>query len=417
MKWIAKLLLIMFILVVVGYGAIFVFVNTKGKDILIKNVEDNLGLAPQVNSLSLKFPFNVEIKNFLCGDLSFNKASISLGLFNPFVGELVLDKVSLDGFTFKIQKDKEKIALRPFFVKKSHQLEQETAVQQKLPASTSQVKNTSSSKKKQVSLKIRNLYLKNGSLEMVDLTKDEPISIILKDISGELNDFSYPQLTKFYIKLNSSLNAEGIEIKDALSASGWVDYANKNMEANFNINNVDYSAFSAYYPQSFKPESLGVKKALLSLDADLNAQSNDLIIDCILSLEKIEYAQLKEGEKTSGMKTLKTVLGLLKAGKDKPVFQLRIKTKMDSPGVDLSSIKDDFREEVRFGPGAIVGQILGKGTEAIFEGVKGTKKISLDAAVDTLKDIVDTFGEAFEPNSADTPPDVDASQNETETTE
>ncbi len=75
---------IVLIVVVMLHVALFAFINTKGRDLIITGLKENLDLEATMDSLSLEFPFNVEIKNFKCEALSFKQGNVSLGFLNPF---------------------------------------------------------------------------------------------------------------------------------------------------------------------------------------------------------------------------------------------------------------------------------------------------------------------------------------------
>ena len=79
--------------VVILHIALFVVINTKGRDFILGGIKNNFGLEATMESLSLKFPFNLEINKFDCEVLSFKKANISLGFFNPFSRRLTVNKV------------------------------------------------------------------------------------------------------------------------------------------------------------------------------------------------------------------------------------------------------------------------------------------------------------------------------------
>ena len=183
---------------------------------------------------------------------------------------------------------------------------------------------------------------------------------------------------------------------DFISAEGWVDYPGKNMSVEVKVGNIDYFAFSEYYPANWKPEKIGVTSAVLVLNAGLDSRDNDLTINCILSLDSIEYLDEEKMEDPSRMQFLKTALAFLKGKEDKPSFAFKFKTKMDSPKLDFSQIKDELKAKLRFQlVGAVVGQALDKAQDVVKEGVKDTKEITIDNAIETFKDLGDKFKDKF----------------------
>lgn len=394
------------ILTIVFHIVVFVFLNVKGKDVLKDIVKKNYGAEAEVGSLTFRFPFTVVIKDFKCADLSFKNADISLGFFNPFGWYLNLNRVYLEAFNFRVKKEKDKISLAPFFTKETAALEPKE--QPALKASSGSQPTASSRKKTPFSFKIGKLYFKDGSGEIIDLTRDAPITYVLKNLNLEVKHLLYPQLTKFYVKLSGSLERGDRTMKDVVNVRGWVDYAHKNMDMEININNVDYLAFSDYYPPFWKPDNLGIKEAQLSCGAKFNSKDNDLVIDGILSLDKIEFIEAIDNN--SNAKMLRTIIAFYKGDSEKATLPIRLRTKMDSFKLDFSSIQYDFKDKIKIGPIIFIQNALDKTKGIISEKVKeageNTKEAAgkindikdaavdktVDKAVDIIKDVVGAVG-------------------------
>ncbi|MDP2922607.1 MAG: DUF748 domain-containing protein [Candidatus Omnitrophota bacterium] len=385
-------LLTLIVLIILIHLGIFVFLNLKGKDILKEAIKKNLGMDAQVEALSFRFPFTVVIKNFKCADVSFKNAYISLGLFNPFTSYLSFNRIYFDGFNFVIRKDKNKFSLSPIFIREDNAAEV-TQGETATPSAPASVPSVKSSKK--ISLEIGKLYFKDGSGEIIDSTKDTPITYVLKNVSFELKHFIYPQLTKFYVRLNASLEKSGTKMDDIVAVRGWVDYFKKNMDMDININNVDYLAFSEYYPPFWKPDNLGVKAAQFSFTSKFNSKNNDLVIDGVLSLDKIDFVE--QIEENSNAKLIRTMIAFYKGDREKATLPIRLKTKMDSLKLDFSSIQLDFQDKIKIGPIVFIQKAIDKTKDVISEkakevgeGAKGTKEITVDKIIGIIGDVVDT---------------------------
>ena len=82
-----KLLIFLFIvgvIIVLIHVGLYFYINTKGKDLLIKAIREKFNAQAQVDSLLLRTPFTLEINNFRCQDVAFQKAKVSFALANPF---------------------------------------------------------------------------------------------------------------------------------------------------------------------------------------------------------------------------------------------------------------------------------------------------------------------------------------------
>jgi|GEM_PF-1119741 len=374
-----------FILVIAAiHLGVFIFLNVKGKDILKDYIRKQFAAEAKLDSVSFRFPFTVVIKGFKCNDVEFKKADVSLGLFNPFNRSISLSKVYIDKLDFKIRIEKDKVAIAPFFIK-------QTARTEEAPAPAEETKLTvppKENKQKNISIKIGKLFVSNASAQVLDLTKDSPVTFNLRNIDIMLKHFVYPGLPKFYIEVNASLDKDDIKSDNVVVLKGWVDYAHRNMDIKFNINNADYIMFSNYYPPFWKPDNLGLKDAKLSLDSEINSFNNDLVIEAILALEKIEF--LEGTQNDSRANSLKTMIAFFKDENGKPVLPIKLRTKMDSFHIDLASLQSEFKGKMKLDIGTIVINILDKAKDKITETTKGVKEATLDKAVGGTKAAAET---------------------------
>ncbi len=395
---------IILVAVIIIHFALFVFINTKGKDLIIGGLKGNLGMEAAIESLSLKFPFNLEIKDFKSEDLSFKRANISFGFYNPFASRLSLNKVYLDGLKLKITKDKSRIQLGSSSSKNKPKVYQgeglapnNSGVGISQPGSDSDQAQGYNSKEaepklkeKKFSLAVGNFYLKNSSLDLTYLSNRRPVNVILDNIDLRLRGFTYPEASKFFLKLNTTLGLPLMRSKgdNGLVVEGWVDYDNKNMDLRVNIDNLDYLTFGKYCPSSWQPDNLKLKEAILSFESKLNSQDNNLTIDNLLTIEEVEFLEREEGQEESFQaKTLKTVISYLKGNKEKPTFHFKLITKMDSPKLDFSVLGKSLLKTAQIGPLTIVGEIIGEAKERI-EGAGGA---TIGNVIETFKGAVDAI--------------------------
>jgi len=383
-KKITVILAALILLVAVVHLVVFIFLNINGKSMLRNYIKTNFAAEAEISSVSFRFPFTVVVKGFKCGDVEFSKANISLGIFNPFDHCISLSRVYVDDLHFKITIEKDKVALTPFFVRK-------TTPEENLPAQVEEAKATEApqeSKKKAVSVKIGKLLVNNASAQILDLTKDNSVTFNLTNVDMLLKHFIYPGLPKFYVEGNASLEKGEIKSENVITVKGWVDYSHKNMDIKFNINNADYIMFSEYYPPFWKPDNLGLKDAKFSLDSKINSVNNDLVIEAILALEKIEF--LEEKQNDSRVNSLKTMLAFFNGDEGRPVLPIKLRTKMDSFHLDFASLQSEFKGKMKLDIGTIVINILDKAKATITETTKEVKGVTIDKAVDTTKGAAST---------------------------
>ena len=121
-KKVLLILIIKIVIVVVAvYAAFFVFVNTKGKDILVAKLSDKYGVAASIESLVFRPPFNFEIVNFQCADVAFKRAIVSVNIKNPIDFPFDFDYVFIEGLRLTLLKDQSGWLLNPFITQNSAQ--------------------------------------------------------------------------------------------------------------------------------------------------------------------------------------------------------------------------------------------------------------------------------------------------------
>lgn len=383
---------VVLVIVIVLHIALFAFINAKGRDLIIGGLKNNLGLEATMGSLSLKFPFNVEIKDFECEALSFKKANVSLGFFNPFTGNISLSKVHLDGLDLRVAKDKGGISLSLSPKAKGMRvLFQDSLSFDNLNAKIKPEKETERSKpkEKKFSLAIGNFYLKNSRIEVNYLIKKRPLNIIFSDLSLRVKGFTYPKLSRFYVKLDTILISPSRESQrtNALGVEGRVDYNNKNMDVDINIDDFDYIAFGKSYPSFWRPNNLRLKEATLSFRSNLKSKGNNLIIDSLLTIEGIEFIEEEGKGESFQVRILKTVISFLKGDKEKPTLHFVLTTNMDSPKLDFSSLKK--RLVAAAGIGTLV--IIEGAADKIKEKIEDLGDATVGNVVETLKGVAETL--------------------------
>ena len=411
---------IMLVIVIVLHVALFAFINARGRDLIVGGLKDKLGLETTIGSLSLKFPFNVEIKDFECEALSFKRANISLGFFNPFTRNISLSKVYLDSLDLKVTKGKDGISLN-LLPRDKLKDKDEMVLPQGEPSSNSssaeikpeKKEEESESGEKKFSFAIGNIYLENSRIEVNYPINKRPLHIILSDISLRVKGFTYPKLSRFYVKLDTVLvspSHQESQKTNALGIEGWVDYNNKNMDVDINIDDFDYIAFGKSYPPFWRPNNLRLKEVTLSLGSSFKSKDNNLIVDNRLTIEGIEFIE-EEGEGESFQaKILKKVINFLKGDKEKPTLNFKLTTSMDSPNPDFSSLKKRLVEAA--GIGTLV--IMEGAADKIKEKVEGLGDATVGSVIETLKGAVGTIGNILQADDAGLPQESkeDASEGE-----
>lgn len=402
MKKILAVLAGLFIFVVILHLGLFFLINVKGKDFIVGVIEDNLDTSVSMDSFTLKFPFEVEVNNLRAGDMSLERASATISFFNPFNLKLTLGKVHIDGLSLTVKKDKQGIPVTSVTSSKQGQnnAENKTVVEPVVTAAAanSSPKPSGGSRKPAVlSLLIKNIYLQNGSVKIIDLSGQSPKSITIEDINLRLRNFTYPRLSKSFIDLGASLKTGKGDLRESIKLDGWVDYQNLDMDLELDVYAVDYLVISNFVSESFSPGSLGIQEAFLSLNAKISSKSNDMVIDGLLTVEEIAFFPKPQGQEDSNpnQDLVRTVLALLKGNQEKASLRFKLKTKMDSPNLDFVSIKESLQASLPINPVALAGTLINTAMDKAASKAESPEEVTIDNVIDSFKEMGENFKNMF----------------------
>ncbi len=389
------------ILLAVVYIGLFTVVNTMGKSMLSERIEEEFGSKPKIGSLSLRFPFTVRIEDFVLEDLAFAQAEFSVRGFNPFTSTLRLHKVYLDRLDLRIVRAKDEIAINPLYPREFSS--QNFSLKEKnieKPINSNKPDLEAVGRDEEFNLKVKKLYISNSKVRYLDKDKDAAVELVLAGIDTQVKNIYYPKLTEFSFDFIASLEAGGVVLKDLITANGWVDYYNKNMDVDLKVSLLEYSVLSDYYLPAWRARNLGIDKAYLSLKSNLKAKDNDLVIDAQVVLDKIDFMDVssENKERISRQKLIRTVTNLLKDETGKSAIRFKLKTKMDSPQLSAESILESMRKSLPIDYRVFTGQIIDRGIGLIRGGTGqaiGVPRETIDRAVETLRGTLDTLKDIF----------------------
>ena len=107
-------------------------------------------------------------------------------------------------------------------------------------------------------------------------------------------------------------------------------------------------------------------------------------------MDKIEYRKSDKDNTESKINTLKTILKFFQHKGGNPSVHLKIRTKMGSPKLNFSSIKNTLAKKVTLSTVDIIGGILNKVNAGVSKGTKNVTDLTVGTVVNTVKGVVDT---------------------------
>jgi len=376
-KFIYLFLLLFFIFLFLGIG-FYVFLNIKGKEILLTTLEKKYKIKAELRNLYVSFPLKVRLEGFIAPRLSFSLLEFEITGVNLFRKVITLDNIYLDELKLAIKRKKDGKILFPLISEKAKRKNYST------------MSFDSSSKKGNFFFIFKKIFIDHTSLTFLDENFSPPLKLQFRNARVKLKNFNYPVKDKFYIELTSSLKRKNIFMEDILKFKGWIDKENKDMDTQLKIKNYDYFAFADYYPPFWRPENLELKEAYLSLDVKAVSLNNEMKIDGILYLDRCAF--LKSPQESSRVESLLKIIDLFKKDeKGRHYFRLpTLKTQMDRLEIDFSSVWKDLAKRVEASFTNTVLDFLNRTANQMIEkGTKEIKRIGVDAPVETIKGIFD----------------------------
>ncbi|MDD5584823.1 MAG: DUF748 domain-containing protein [Candidatus Omnitrophica bacterium] len=411
MKIVKKVFIIILVIVAVVVFALHVAVNIKGKEILTKKLGELFKREVTIGKLNTYFFLNVYLEDIdVKGLFHVDKVFIVGGIFDIFSKNFHLALLKVVHPVVTLDKEYVAVALAPLGAKAETTPSQGQATQESAASpDTSQVLPAATPV---VAFTINRLIVNDGVFTYADQRPDnKTVTVTLEKVYMKVNNLNFTSrgLKKFSIQLKGNLPWEGTNY-GSVDVDGWVDYPRKNMDIDLKLQNVDYRAFSEYYPEFWKPDNLGVQEASLSLNANLHSRYNDLLIDTFLILERITFME-GLGDK-SKINYLRTIIALIQGVQSKPILHFKLNTKMDSPKLDFSPLKKNFRGVIQVKPSMVIEEALGKAKEKITQGTTSAKDMTVDNAVDAIKGVVSAIKGAIKKEEAAQVPEQSLSQQE-----
>lgn len=291
-----------------------VFVAIYGKKIVQEQIEQNLKLKTNIGSIRLNLPIKVVINKIQLGEL-FKAEQIS---FSPDILGLVAGKIVLADLR----------VVQPVI-----NLEQSAEGKLNLLELNKQGKPPA--------IYITSIEIQNGRFNFLDrkVTPDG-LLVMLDKINITVSKVMFPP-TSLNVKFKARaeiLNQDAKQIGQLVS-SGWVDFRPKNMDATFELKDLQVLYFEPYYGEFLSKKKL--LSANLDLASTLKAKNNDLVIGVDFKLSGLVYAKDEPQQESSlpSFDLVKNTLDLFTDRKGNLDLNFTINTKLDKPEISISDLK------------------------------------------------------------------------------
>ncbi len=348
------------------FAAVYGFVALRGRAIITKTLVNLTHKNVTIGKFSLTPPLNVSIRKLDIEGI----AKVDSILVTPSIPYLLTGKIALNNIA---------IGKPEIFLEKNISHPQPVSFAGKKPAAPPAPAN----EKKPFRLIIKRLNIKDGIVNFIDHTVgQEGLKMTLKDVNFNLtNLYIFPSsaITNFDLKGRIPWS-EGKE-EGKISAEGWFNLFNKDIQAALNVQDIDGIYLYPYYSTWVDLEKARIQSATLGFSSNIHGSNNDVAADCSLELTNIVRKPRPPDEpQQKAERVTDAVLEIFKSLNEGNIkLDFTIKTKMDNPEFGFGNIKAAFEDKLarsRAG-GAIKPQDVLMLPAKLIEGtIKGATDIS-----------------------------------------
>jgi hypothetical protein len=341
-----KALLILFIASSLCLIGLHLFLNLKGKDLLIQKLEEATKRKVSIGNLSTTFPFNISVKNLeIKGLLKIDDIYVSLGFID-------LSRRSLGLALLKLN--------HPELIVERNAVAQPAPAAAAPPEANLPQKSETKPTDPPAAVKqpfilpafyIDRFIVNDGTFTFIDkFAENEEISIKAQNLNIKVDNFNLShggsRITYFELKGKMPWRQGSEEGK--IELEGWINLIKKDMRATLKIQDIDAIYFYPYYSGWVNLEKARIEKAKLNFTSDINALNNDMVAQCHLELTDIVFKpRPPEEEQKTAEKIATVVLDIFKAlNQGKVVLDFTIRTKMTRPEFGFGNIKSAVTDKL-----------------------------------------------------------------------
>ena len=371
MKHVKRFVIFIIALFVIIFLAGSIYLALHGKGILERELSKAFGRKVRINYLGLVPPGNIMARGIKIEGLGKIKSIFIAPSYPDLIfGSIAFNKISINSPEFNLERTPPPVSgFKSLPVLPSMDLLRKRSLKV--------------GEKGPIRLIIRKLTVRKGKLTFIDqVIGPNGLKISLNDLKLDLINFytvAYPGVSNFHLKANMPWR-EG-KTKGTLSIDGWLNFAEKSMEAVLKIEDIDGIYLYPYYSNWVNLEKARIESAALNFSSVIHGLNNEIDAQCHLELTDIVRRPLKEGEgEEKASRITNAVLDIFKTmDQGKIVLDFPIKTKMNNPQFGFSHIRSAFEDKItkaRGGSGFKPEHILKLPARLLEGGVRGATDLT-----------------------------------------
>ena len=400
MKLRAKVLIVVPILIVLVFGASYIFLLINGKDLVAAKLQEASRRPVTIGHFQVNPLLNIVIKDLEIKGLAKVKVlSISPSIASFFFGALALNKLEMRQPEITLERERPTTGT-PSPLAAAVQAAT-ASLGAKIPPAIPQHPTAITFSLRPERMIIKHLNITGGRINFLDhAVGADGISITLKDINFNLtNLYLLPVSAIANFELKAKIPWREGAAEGAIAAEGWLNLHKKDLRATVKIEGIDGVYLYPYYSAWVDLDKARIEKATLNLSSDLSALNNDLTAKCRLELSDIVRKPRPADEPSEKAERIaNAVIDIFRAmNQGKIVLDFTIRTRMDLPRFGMGEAKDAFDNVIAEGAKSKkihVEDILMLPAKVAEGGIRGATDLS-KAMIDGSFAVANEFKEAL----------------------
>ena len=352
-----RIFLIFLLLIVLVAAGAAVYAIRHSSDVLITQIEKNLGVKASVAEVTYLFPSTIVIRDLRVGDqIEVERLVITPSIIGFFQKKtIVFNEILITSPRVRVVRRADETIDVGLPQSKEPPAAPEKPSRAPAPAS-----GPAGPKKKAPSVYVEHLRVIDGRVAFVDeaLGTTPPFRADVVDIRLETKRVSLLEPMRLQFELSVKVGeGEGV-VPGRLDGTGQYDLLARKGTARLDVVRVPLVLFEPYYAKYVKKK---IQAGTVTVGGDFRVDGNDLAGDCRISLEGMAFQEEtpEDGDTAKKGKTWKDIGKLvvssmfLAAGET--TFDVSFKTRLDRPRFENVKLKGSFSKPGSLAPFAVEG--------------------------------------------------------------
>ena len=357
MKRTIRVFIVSFLVILLAAAGAAVYAIRHSSEILITQIEKNLGVKASAAEVTYLFPSTVLIRDLRVGDqIEVERLVITPSIVGFFQKKaIVFNEILVTSPRVRVVRRADEtidVGLP--------QPKEPPAAPEKPSRAPAPSSGAAGPKKKAPSVYVEHLRVIAGRVAFVDeaLGTTPPFRADVVDIRLETKRVSLLEPMRLQFELSAKVGeGEGVD-PGRLDGTGQYDLLARNGTARLDVVRVPLALFEPYYAKYVKKK---IQAGTVTVGGDFRVEGNDLAGDCRISLEGMAFQEEtpEDGEAAKKGRTWKDigkmVVSSMFLAAGETTFDVTFKSRLDRPRFENVKLKGSFSKPESLAPFAVEG--------------------------------------------------------------